>query len=87
MKICMLPIESIAWFTEEGTPHPLKYRILTEDKTYKTIKVSKILFRTEEKIAGNRMLLFRCQGEVNSVLKIFELKYELSTCRWFLYKI
>lgn len=87
MKICMQPIESIAWFTKEGIPHPLKYRILTEDKSYKTIKVSQILFRTEEKIAGNRMLLFRCQGEVNGVLKIFELKYELSTCRWYLYKI
>ena len=87
MKIYMHPIESIAWFTKEGIPHPLKYRILTEDKTYKTIKVNHVLFRSEEKIAGNRMLLFRCQGEVNGILKIFELKYELSTCKWYLFKI
>ena len=87
MKIYMQPIESIAWFTREGIPHPLKYRILTEDNTYKTIKVAKVLFRAEEKIAGNRMLLFRCQGEINGVLKIFELKYELSTCVWYLYKV
>ena len=83
----MKPIESIAWFTREGVPHPLKYRILTEDQTYKTIKVDKVLFRTEEKVAGNRMLLFRCQGELNGCLKIFELKYEVNTCKWYLYKI
>ena len=87
MKIYMQPIESIAWFTREGIPHPLKYRILTEDKTYSTIKVNKVLFRTEENFAGNRMFLFRCQGEVNHVLKLFELKYELNTCKWYLYKI
>lgn len=40
MKICMQPIESIVWFTKEGIPHPLKYRILAKDKSYKTIKLT-----------------------------------------------
>ncbi|KUO65582.1 MAG: hypothetical protein APF84_14775 [Gracilibacter sp. BRH_c7a] len=87
MKIYMQPIESMVWFNREGIPHPLRYRILTEDDAYKTIKINHVLFREEEKVAGNRMLLFRCQGEINGVLKVFELKYELSTCRWYLYKI
>lgn len=87
MKIYMKPIESIVWFTREGIPHPLRYRITSEDKTYTTVKIRRILTRTEEKIAGNRMLIFRCEGEINGVLKIFELKYELNTCRWFLYKM
>lgn len=87
MKVYMQPIESIAWFTRDGIPHPLKYRILAEDKTYQTVKVGRVITRTEEKIAGNRMLIFRCEGEINNLFKIFELKYEINTCKWYLYKI
>lgn len=87
MKIYMKPIESIAWFTRDGIPHPLKYRILDEDKAYQTVKVRRVITRTEEKTAGNRMLIFRCEGEINDLLKIFELKYEINTCKWYLYKI
>jgi hypothetical protein len=87
MKVYMRPIESIVWFTREGFPHPLRYRIQTEDKTYRVIKIKRIITRTEEKIAGNRMLIFRCEGEINKCLKIFELKYEINTCKWYLYKI
>lgn len=87
MKVYMQPIESIVWFTREGVPHPLRYRILTEDKTYQTVKVARVIARTEEKAAGNRMLIFRCEGEINGLLKILELKYEINTCKWYLYKI
>jgi len=83
----MKPIESIAWFTREGIPHPIKYRIITEDKTFQTVKVARIICRTEEKIAGNRMFIYRCEGEINGLLKIFELKYEINTCKWYVYKI
>jgi len=53
MKIYMQPIESMVWFNREGIPHPLRYRILTEDDAYKTIKINHVLFREEEKVAGN----------------------------------
>lgn len=87
MKVYMQPIESIVWFTRDGIPHPLRYRILSEDETYQIVKVGRVITRTEEKIAGNPMLVFRCEGEINGMLKQFELKYELHSCRWFLYKI
>lgn len=87
MKIYMQPIDSMAWFNRDGIPHPLRFRIITEDQTYKTIKIERTITRSEEKIAGNRMLIFRCQGEINGLLKVFELKYEVSTCKWYLYKL
>ncbi len=83
----MQPIDSVAWFNRDGIPHPLRFRITTEDQTYKTIKIERTITRTEEKIAGNRMLIFRCQGEINGLLKVFELKYEINTCKWYLYKL
>ena len=86
MKIRMEPIEMIAWFTQEGLPHPLRYR-LPGDHSPVIIRVDRVLYRNEEKLAGNRMLIFRCQSVIRGVERLYELKYELNTCKWFLYKM
>lgn len=82
----MQPIEMIAWFTQEGTPNPIRYKITSSDSSNIVVKVDRVVTRSEEKIAGNRMFIFRCQSEMNGLLKLYELKYELSTCKWYLYK-
>ena len=82
MKILMKPIEMIAWFTKDGIPNPIRLRI--DDMV---IRVGQVTSRSEEKLAGNRMIIYRCQSEINGELKAFELKYELQTCRWFLFKM
>jgi hypothetical protein len=51
------------------------------------IKVDRILFKEEEKLAGNRMILYRCESIINNMQRTFELKYEISTCKWYLYKM
>ena len=76
----------IAWFTEEGIPHPVRFKI-GKDESSQVIKIKNVRYRSEEKFAGNKMLIFRCQGVVNDALREFELKYELETCKWFLFKI
>ncbi|WP_298202082.1 hypothetical protein [Desulfosporosinus sp.] len=81
MKILMKPIEVLAWF-ENGTPHPLRFKL-----DGKEIKIEQVVSMTEEKLAGNKMLYFRCQSEINGELKPFEIKFELNTCKWFLYKM
>ncbi|AHF06173.1 hypothetical protein [Desulfitobacterium metallireducens] len=86
MKILMQPVEMVARFSSDGNLRPVKYQIASEGEPM-VIRVDQILFKTEEKLAGNRMLLFRCQSEINGFAKIFELKYELNTCKWFLYKM
>lgn len=42
-------------------------------------KIEQVVSMTEEKLAGNRMLNFRCQSEINGELKPFEIKFELGT--------
>lgn len=86
MKILMKPIEMIAWFTTNKNPIPLRYRIMDENNTFKVIKVDRILFAEEEKLAGNRMILYRCESKINNLNRIYELKYEIDSCKWFLYK-
>ena len=82
MRILMTPIEVIAHFKDDGTIHPLRFK-LNED----TIRIEQVVSMTEEKLAGNKMLCFRCQSEIDGVLKPFEIKYEVGTCKWFLWKM
>lgn len=87
MKIIAKPIEVIAVFNEMGVPTPIKFRIRNNDSTTSVIKIENVLFKENEKLAGNIMIIFRCQSIVLGTQRTFELKYELSTCKWMLYKM
>jgi hypothetical protein len=78
----MTPIEVLAHFENDGTPHPIRLKI-----DGKELKIEQVVSMTEEKLAGNKMLCFRCQSEIEGELKPFEIKFELMTCKWFLYKM
>jgi len=87
MKAMVKCVDVIAWFNESGTPSPIRFRLKNEDETKQVIKVDRVLFIEKEKLAGNPMLVFRCQSLVNEVEKVYELKYEINTCKWFLWKM
>lgn len=77
----------IAWFGNEGRVNPVKFRIKDEEENLKVIKINKILKVEKEKIAGNIMHKFTCMGVINGIEKLFEVKYEINTCKWTLFKI
>lgn len=87
MKVVAKPIEVVAWFDRAGTPNPVRLRLEGENEESIVIKIDKIITRDKEKLAGNHMLIFNCQGCINGSQKLFEIKYELSTCKWILFKI
>lgn len=80
MNIVMKPIEMIAWFEASGIPRPIRFR-----HDGNVVKVEQIIRSFEEKIAGNRMKIFECQSRIHGQMKHFELKYELNTCKWYLF--
>ncbi len=82
MKVIMAPIEMIAWFDIPGTPRPIRFR-----HDGNVVKVEMIKRISEEKLAGNRTKIYECQSEIHGQMRVFELKYELNTCKWFLWKI
>lgn len=51
------------------------------------VSVDKIIFREEEKLAGNRMILYRCQSVINNREMVYELKYDIGTLKWYIFKI
>ena len=87
MKIVAKPIQMISWTDEKGEIHPIRFRITKEDESCSVIKVDRVITRDLEKLAGNQMINFRCQSVIKGIEIPFELKYELGTCKWMLYKI
>ncbi len=87
MKILMQSVDMICCTNKDGVITPIKFRIVDEKKENRIIKIDKVLERKEEKLAGNRMLVFTVQSVLRGYACKFEMKYEFSTCKWFLYKI
>jgi len=78
MKILNEPIKVMAIFNTDGKIEPVKFRI--DDKVIKIEKVMKVY---EEKIVGNNRLVFVC---IQNGKDVFELKYELESKTWYLFK-
>lgn len=53
MKIVAAPVEMVAWFTQEGIPRPVRFRLVNEEGNYTTIKIDRIVSKDREKLAGN----------------------------------
>ena len=87
MKVYMRQIKMIAWFAENGALTPLKFQIKGDGSESITIRVDNITERSEEKLAGNKMMIYRCQSEIDGVEKQYELKYEICTLKWYLWKM
>ena len=87
METMMKEIEMIAYFQKEGLPVPLRYRIANEEGELQVIGVDRVLWRKEDKRAGNLMLTYACQSEWGGIERRYELRYEAATFRWYLYKI
>lgn len=86
-RLLMKPIEMIAWFSEDEFPIPLRYRLETNDSEKIVVSVDKIIFKEEERLVGNRMIVYRCQSVINNREMVYELKYDIGICKWYIFKM
>lgn len=87
VKRVIKPIDMIAWFSDEGIINPMRFRIKDGINEDIVIKVDKIFRRNQIKSAGKAVMVYDCQSVINKLEKLFQLRYEVEGCRWFLYKI
>ena len=87
MKVLALPIEMVSYTDNKGNIKPIRFRMQVDDEPMQVIKIDKVIVKETEKFAGNIMLVYKCQSLIENVTKIYEIKYELSTCKWILFKI
>lgn len=50
-------------------------------------KLTYKMYLDKEKLAGNDMLVYKCQSVIKGAERLYELKYEFSTCKWILWKL
>lgn len=87
MKVLALPIEMISYTNNKGDINPIRFRLQVENEPMQVIKIDKVIVKGVEKFAGNIMIVYKCQSLIDDATKLFEIKYEVATCKWVLYKI
>jgi hypothetical protein len=87
MKLIAKPVEMVAHTNEKGEIRPYRFRVKLDEEPEKVIKVDKVIFKQTEKLAGNPMILYKCQSLDGEEVRYFDLKYELNTCRWILFRM
>lgn len=78
MKLLNHPVDMIAVFDSRGKIMPFKFKYEN-----KTVKVERIVKYYQEKLAGNERIVFVC---LHNGKDMYELKYELDSHKWFLFK-
>ena len=87
MKVLALPIEMVSYTDNKGFIKPIRFRMQVGDDPMQVIKIDKVIVKETEKLAGNIMIVYKCQSLIDNAIKLFEIRYELSTCKWILFKI
>ena len=87
MKVLALPIEMVSYTDKKGAIKPIRFRMQIDDEPMQVIKIDKVIVKDTEKLAGNIMIVYKCQSLIDNDIKLFEIKYEIATCKWILFKI
>lgn len=77
----------ISWTEENGKIHPLKFKLTDNNGENQVYKIRKIYTTEFEKLAGNKTYKFTCEIIMNNTIKVCELRYELDSCKWVLFKV
>lgn len=86
MKVVAKDIEMVVWFSKEGIK-PIKFRYEDDNRSYITVKVDKIISKSQEKLCGNIALIFECQSLIDGEMKLYQVKYFVTEMKWLLWKI
>lgn len=87
MKTIAKPIEMISWTDHAGKIHPLRFKIQDKEGAYQVYKILKIYTTELERISGNKTYRFTCEIDLNGISRICEVRYDLETCCWKLFKL
>lgn len=86
MKVYDEEIEVIAVFGLQGKVTPIKFEILDKKGVKRAYKV-KVLHTEETKIAGKKIRHYYCSTIIKNIERPLELKFDIKTCMWNLFKI
>lgn len=85
--ILNIPIQLISSCSTLGNFTPLKFRFEDNAHNLITINISDILSTRERKFNGVHDLIYTCQSNTSEVTQLFELKYNVNTHKWFMFRM
>lgn len=87
MKIIAAPIDTLVLFRGKEKPLPYRFKYTDTEGVRREIKIDKILYTEESKLAGAKAFIYSCQSFIGNEQRRYELKYIVAEYRWELYKI
>nr|WP_315024970.1 hypothetical protein [uncultured Aminipila sp.] len=87
MKILAEPIDTLVMFKGDEKPMPYRFKYVDQEGVRQEVKIDKILYIQESRMAGVRAFIYSCQSMIGDQGKRYELKYIVAECRWELYKM
>lgn len=87
MRTIAKPIDMVCWVEASGQIHPIRFKIEDSNGEKVVCPVHHIQTTELSRLAGNKVIHYNCQVEINNTLRFCEIRYELDTCRWFLFKL
>lgn len=87
MEVYLRPIEAVVGFDRSGRLSPVRFRIFDDESNWTTVYIKSIVRRRREKIGREFIEIYTCTGLFNGAEKYFELRFEISTCKWSLYRM
>lgn len=86
MKVLAKEIEVIRWFDKSGDITPIKFKYENADGENEVIKVDKVITKTDERLCGNKAIIFDCQSVIDGLERRYQLKFFIEEHRWLLWK-
>ena len=87
MKILAEPIDALVLFKGNERPMPYRFKYVDQEGIKQEVKIDKILYTEESRMAGVRAFIYSCQSMIGDQEKRYELKYIVGEYRWELYKM
>lgn len=86
MKILMKPVDMVVHFDENGLSRPLRLRTFDPEGLPLVIKIVEVFSKSQESIGKEKWILYRCRCVLNDMSRSIELKFNCSSCVWYIYK-
>lgn len=77
-----IPVDVICMIDKTGKVTPLKIRIENADGSAIVTRVDEVIYRREEKYDTFGAFTYGCKVEIDDVVQLIELKYNVHECVW-----
>lgn len=90
MKLINKPIEIALIQDKQGITTPLRFQVETKEEEKIAIQIQQILFMEKIKdpfVPRQHCIIYRCKSIIQDVTREYELKYDIESCKWYLYRM